>query len=704
MSAATASSYLPSRLAPSIEAWSGLTTFLEKGVGAVLDLAIRLWLAQIFFVSGMLKTVNWDVTVFLYTHEHPVPGLDPATAALIGTGIELFCPVFLVFGIATRFAAIPMVLTAAFLQFTYKELADHLFWMALLGFLILRGPGAFSLDYFIAAHLERSAIPFGRSLCRIAAFLARFLLPPFTLAVRIWLAWLLWKFAFAAGPAAWQAAGFLLCVLLALGLATRPAALVLAGMCLFMPADIVHLGDPVLRFFLLASFVLHGAGTLSFDSLLFLKARHLCPSLTGDPRWLAGAPRVVIVGAGFGGIAAAYKLRHAWANVTLIDQRNYHLFQPLLYQVATATLSPADIAVPIRAMLRGQQNCRVLMGQVTGVAPEQREVLVGDTRLPYDYLVLATGARHSYFGKDAWEAFAPGLKKVEDATAVRSRILAAFEKAEACDDEEERRRLLTFVLVGAGPTGVELAGAIAELAKQGLREEFRTIDPSAARVILVQSGPLILPAFPNALSLAAMRSLTDLGVEVLTQARVVGIDADGVQIGDKRIEARTVLWTAGVMASPAGKWIEAERDNAGRIVVGSDLAVPGTTDIFAIGDTAACKGEDGKLLPGLAAVAKQQGAYIAKQIRARIERRRPPRPFRYHNYGSMATIGRKAAVADLQFLRLSGSLAWWLWGLVHVALLVDLRSRIAVMFDWFWSYLTYNRSMRLITTVDKTAT
>ncbi|MGA8293376.1 MAG: FAD-dependent oxidoreductase, partial [Rhodoplanes sp.] len=225
----------------------------------------------------------------------------------------------------------------------------------------------------------------------------------------------------------------------------------------------------------------------------------------------------------------------------------------------------------------------------------------------------------------------------------------------------------------------------------------------AARVILVQSGPLILPAFPNALSLAAMRSLTDLGVEVLTHARVVGIDADGVQIGDKRIEARTVLWTAGVMASPAGKWIEAERDNAGRIVVGPDLAVPGTADIFAIGDTAACKGADGKLLPGLAAVAKQQGAYTAKLIRARIEGRRPPGPFRYHNYGSMATIGRKAAVADLQFVRLSGSLAWWLGGLVHVALLVDLRSRIAVMFDWFWSYLTYNRSMRLITSSESRA-
>ncbi len=697
MTAATASFRHRSRLAPLLEAWSGLTAFLDVGVGAVLDLAIRFWLAKIFFVSGMLKIVNWDVTIFLYANEHPVPGIDAATAALIGTGIELLCPIFLVFGIGTRFAAIPMFLTAAFLQFSYKELTDHALWMVLLTFLILRGPGALSLDYFIAKHLERSAIPFSRSLYRTTVFLARYILPPFALAVRLWLAWLLWSAAFAPGSPAWQAVGFILCAFLALGFATRPAALILAGLIPLMPVDIVHLGEPMLRFFLLASFVVHGAGALSLDRLLYLKGQRLCPSLSDDLGWLADAPRVVIVGAGFGGIAAAFKLRHAWARITLIDQRNYHLFQPLLYQVATATLSPADIAVPIRSMLRGQQNCRVLMGQVTGVATDRREVLVGDMRLPYDYLVLATGARHSYCGKDAWETFAPGLKKIEDATGVRGRILAAFEKAEACDDEAERRRLLTFVLVGGGPTGVELAGAIAELAHQGLREEFRTIDPSTARVILVQSGPLILPAFPKTLSLAATRSLSELGVEVMTHARVGGIDADGVQIGDTRIEARTVLWTAGVMASPAGKWIEAERDHAGRIVVGPDLAVSGVTDIFAIGDTAASKNTDGKPLPGLAAVAKQQGEYVGKLIRARIEDRRPLGPFHYHDYGSMATIGRKAAVADLQFVKLSGSLAWWLWGLVHVALLVDTRSRIAVMFDWFWSYLTYNRSMRLIT-------
>ena len=697
MTTAAPSFRIQSRLAPLVEAWSSVAAFLEKGAGAVLDLAIRLWLAKIFFVSGVLKTVNWDVTVFLYTNEHPVPGLAPTTAALIGTGIELVCPILLVFGLATRFAAIPLLLTAAFLQFTYKDLADHLYWMALLGLLIFRGPGALSVDYLIAPHLAGSAIPFGASLRRIASFKQRFLLPPFELLVRVLLAWLMWSRGFRADPVAMQAAGLVLCGLLGLGLATRGAALILALLSAAVFSDVLPLGDPVLRFFLFASFVLYGAGVLSVDHLLARQARQLCPSLSNDPSWLDGAPRVVIVGAGFGGIAAAQKLRHAWAQVTLIDRRNYFLFQPLLYQVATATLSPADIAVPIRSLLRGQQNCRVLMERVTGIDAARREVMVGETRLAYDYLVLATGARHSYFGKDAWEAFAPGLKKIDDATAVRSRILAAFEKAEACDDEAERRRLLTFVLVGAGPTGVELAGAIAELARQSLREEFRTIDPSTARVVLVQSGPLILPAFPKPLSLAATRSLTDLGVEVLTHSRVDVVDADGVQVGDKRIEARTVLWTAGVMASEAGLWIDAERDQAGRIIVGPDLAVRGAANVFALGDTSACKGADGKLLPGLAAVAKQQGNYIAKLIRARIEGRRAPGPFRYHDYGSMATIGRKAAVADLQFVKLSGSLAWWLWGLVHVAFLVDTRSRIAVMFDWFWSYLTYNRSVRLIT-------
>ncbi len=685
-----------SRLAPVIEAWDRFTATIA-GIGGPLDLAVRLWLAQIFFVSGVLKTANWDVTVFLYANEHPVPGLAAPTAALIGTGIELLCPVLLVLGLATRFAALPLLLTAAFLQFTYRDLADHSYWMALLGLLVVRGAGAISVDRLIAPHLAGSAVPFAAPMQRLTGWLRRYGEPAALLAARTLLAWLTVSALPGSASPTLTAAGLALCGLLSLGLATRPVALVMAILSVTTLATIPALGDPVLRALLFLSFAAGGAGLVSLDHCAASAAWRLSPSLNGDPSWLRGAPRVVIVGAGFGGIAAAAGLKHVRAQVTVIDRRNYHLFQPLLYQVATAALSPAEIAVPIRSLLKGHRNARVLMGRVTGIDGERREVLMGEQRLPYDYLVLATGARHSYFGKDEWEAFAPGLKKIDDATAMRSRILGAFEKAEAARDEAERRRLLTFVLVGGGPTGVELAGAIAELARQSLRAEFREIDPATARIVLVQSAPRILPALPEALSLAATRSLSALGVEVMTNARVDAIDDRGVAIGEHRIEAATVLWTAGVMASPAGRWLGAERDGAGRIVVADDLSVTGHPDVYAIGDTAACAGPDGRPLPGLAAVAKQQGHYVARQIRARIDGRTPPAPFRYRDFGSMATIGRKAAVADLTFLRLSGSPAWWLWSLVHVAFLVDMRSRIAVIFDWFWSYLTFNRSMRLIT-------
>jgi NADH dehydrogenase/putative oxidoreductase len=685
-----------SRLAPVLGAWDCFTATLA-GISGPLDLAVRLWLAQIFFVSGILKTTNWDVTVFLYASEHPVPGLAAPTAAVIGTGIELICPVPLALGFTTRFAALPLLLTAAFLQFTYRDLADHLYWMALLGLLVVRGAGAISLDRLIAPHLAGSAVPFAAPMQRLAGWLGRYAEPPALLAARILLAWLTGSTLLGSASPMLKAVGLALCGLFGLGLATRPVALVMVILGLTLLAGNPALGDPVLRAFLFLGFVAGGAGALSLDHCAANAARRRLPSLNGDAGWLRGAPRVVIVGAGFGGIAAATRLKHTRAQVTVIDRRNYHLFQPLLYQVATAALSPAEIAVPIRSLLKGHHNARVLMGRVTGIDGERREVLMGEQRIPYDYLVLATGARHSYFGKDEWEAVAPGLKKIDDATGMRSRILAAFEKAEAANDESERRRLLTFVLVGGGPTGVELAGAIAELARQSLSAEFREIDPATARIILVQSGPRILPALPEALSLAATHSLSALGVEVMTNARVDAIDDRGVAIGEHRIEAATVLWTAGVMASPAGRWLGAERDGAGRIVVGPDLSVTGHTGVYAIGDTAACPGSDGRPLPGLAAVAKQQGHYVARQIRARIDGRTPPLPFRYRDYGSMATIGRKAAVADLPFLHLTGSLAWWLWGLVHLAFLVDVRSRIAVMFDWFWSYLTFNRSMRLIT-------
>jgi NADH dehydrogenase len=405
----------------------------------------------------------------------------------------------------------------------------------------------------------------------------------------------------------------------------------------------------------------------------------------------------VIVGAGFGGLAAATGLGKAPVEVTVIDRRNHHLFQPLLYQVATAGLSPADIAQPIRAILRYQSNASVLLGRVIGVDHAAREVLTGDRRVAYDYLIVATGARHAYFGHDEWEAIAPGLKSIEDATDIRRRILLAFERAEAASDPDERRALLTFVLVGGGPTGVELAGAIAELAKKALTADFRSIDSRQTRVVLVEAGPRLLPVMPERLSAKAKRALQRLGVEVRLGQPLTGCDAEGAMLGDEKIAARTILWAAGVAASPAASWLEAEKDRTGRVKVEPDLTLPGHPEIFVIGDTAAATDAAGKPLPGIAPAAKQAGEYVARVIRARAAGRAAPPPFRYRHLGNLATIGRHAAVADFGWLRLSGRLAWLLWGAVHIFFLIGFRNRIVVLLDWLWSYLTFQRGARLIT-------
>jgi NADH dehydrogenase FAD-containing subunit len=424
-----------------------------------------------------------------------------------------------------------------------------------------------------------------------------------------------------------------------------------------------------------------------------LGTRSLAPARTETD-----LPRVVIVGAGFGGLSAARALRNAPVHVTVIDRRNYHLFQPLLYQVATAALSPADIAQPIRGILRRQRNTSVLLGRVTGIDVAAREVLIGeDRRVPYDHLIVATGARHAYFGNDQWEPFAPGLKKIEDATDIRRRILLAFELAETASDPEERRRLLNFVVIGAGPTGVEMAGAIAELARKALATDFRSIDPRDARVVLIQSGPRVLPAFPERLSTVARRSLERLGVEVRVGAPVTACDGCGVVVGGERIESRTIMWAAGVAASPAAKWLGAEKDRVGRVRVGPDLSLPGHPEVFVIGDTALVNDSTGAPLPGIAPVAKQQGHYVAKVIRARVTDAEPPAPFRYRHLGSLATIGRKVAVADFGRVRLSGRLAWLLWGFVHVYFLIGFRNRAVVLLDWLWAYVTFERGSRLIT-------
>jgi NADH dehydrogenase len=407
-------------------------------------------------------------------------------------------------------------------------------------------------------------------------------------------------------------------------------------------------------------------------------------------------PQVVIVGAGFGGLTVAKGLARAPVDITLIDRQNHHLFQPLLYQVATAGLSPADIAWPVRHLVRDQSNTRVLMGEVSAVDPSRRVVMLGDGPIAWDWLVLATGATHGYFGHDEWAAHAPGLKDLDDATAIRRRLLLAFEHAEMASNPEAARRLLTIAIVGGGPTGVELAGAIAELARRALAADFRAIDPARARVLLIEAGPRLLPNFPEALSRYTAEALARLGVEVRLGTPVTSCDEQGVTVGTERLPAATILWAAGVAASPAATWLGVAGDRAGRVPVGADLTVPGHDHIYVIGDTALARDAANLPLPGIAPVAKQQGAFVARSILARLEGRQL-RPFAYRDRGLLATIGRKSAVIAWRRLRLRGWPAWWLWGAAHIYFLVSLRNRLIVVTQWLWSYFAFERGARLIT-------
>ena len=408
-------------------------------------------------------------------------------------------------------------------------------------------------------------------------------------------------------------------------------------------------------------------------------------------------PRVLIIGSGFGGVETARALRRAPVDVTLIDRRNFHLFQPLLYQVATAALSPGDIAWPIRSVFRQQPNVRVFMAEVSGVDVDARTVTDGRATLPYDYLVLATGATHSYFGHDKWAAYAPGLKSLDDAATLRERLLVAFERSELSNDPAEQRRQMTTVIVGGGPTGVEMAGAVAELTHKTFDGEFRKIDPAGARIVLVEAGPRLLAAFPERLSEVTRRSLEAMQVEVRTGTVVTACDERGVVVGDgERIEAATVAWAAGVAASPAAAWVGAPRDRAGRVQVQADLSLPGHPEIFAIGDTATINRADGRPVPGVAPAAKQMGRYVGSVIASRVADRAPPPPFRYRHTGDLATIGRKSAVVSFGALRLSGFLGWLFWSMIHVWFLIGFRSRLVVSINWLWSYVTFQRGARLI--------
>ncbi|HYD31774.1 MAG TPA: NAD(P)/FAD-dependent oxidoreductase [Azospirillaceae bacterium] len=413
----------------------------------------------------------------------------------------------------------------------------------------------------------------------------------------------------------------------------------------------------------------------------------------------SGAPHVVIVGAGFAGLATARTLgSSSETRVTVIDRRNYHLFVPLLYQVATATLSPADIAEPIRHILWRHENVEVRLGEVTGVDVVRREViLAGGDRVPYDYLVLATGSSQSYFGHPGWERFAPGLKTIEDAREIRARVLMNFELAENSRDPEEQRRLLTIVIVGGGPTGVEMAGALAELTRRSLARDFRHINPRTASIMLVEAGPRILPTFPEELSAYAKTDLEGQGVTVLTNTAVEDVTDKGVVLRGSFYPAGAVIWGAGVAASPAGRWLGVETDRAGRVKVAADLSVPGLSNVYVLGDTALAEGDDGTPLPGLAQVAKQQGEYLGRALLKRIRHGAPPEPFRFKSRGNTAIVGRNAAVFDFGRRRFKGLLAWLLWGIVHVFLLVGFENRVVVSIQWLWAYLTDQRGARLIT-------
>src|SRR5215831_532149 len=691
---------LQRRLSTALVWLADAIAFLSRTIWPLVDLLIRIWIGRQALVLSVLISTDWAMAVSMATGSYPIPVAALGSTALLSQ-VYWLAAVSLILGLATRVGAATLLALAVASHIRVAALDLNLFWIALLAYYVLLGADRLSLDRLLSQGVKSSPLPQIGALItfldatrpaltaiylltlRIALMLTLLLagghmataMITTTTDVRAWL-------PVSSATLLFGDAGIALALLIGSGLATRATALLGVVMIGYHEMSGGDVSFPFYWTMLLLLLVAKGPGPLSLDGALLAWLRRSLSELSGKPAFsLEGLPRVVIVGAGFGGIACARALRHAPASITLIDRHNYHLFQPLLYQVATAALSPGDIAIPIRAIFRDQFNAKVMLATVTGLDTERREVLADGLKLPYDHLVIATGATHSYFGQDAWAPFAPGLKRVEDATLVRRRVLEAFEHAEVAASEAERRRLLSFVIVGGGPTGVELAGAIAELARVGMEKDFRNFDPATAEIILVQAGPRLLPAFPESLSEVARRSL----------------DADGVMVNDRRIYSRTVLWAAGVAASPAAKWLNAEADTAGRVKVQPDLSVPHLPDVYVIGDTALANCWKGQPVPGLAQAAKQGGAFVAKVIRAKLRGETISQPFSYRHMGSLATIGRKSAVVDFGLVRLRGATAWWLWGIVHVLFLVGSRNRVAVVLNWIWSYVTYRASTRLIT-------
>jgi len=706
-------------LAGAVRLHAAVFRILRHSAWPAFDLLLRLWLAGLFLMSGAAQMMHVSLPGAGVRGGPLALWLGPLLHSVAGPELALTCAILLALGLFTQPASLGLflaVLAGAIMQTSDSQLLV----CVLIVWYLVSGAGPFSLDHALSG-LASSALTPARAFLRAADWLRGTILPVYQVLLRAGLAAaLLLPHTLGRGmqvflgelgrPPMMPFASTLPSLM-----ATLAAALLLAGAATRYLAILLLLGvglgamlnqnwsTELYWTFALGLVIVRGPGVLSVDAVIERWLRRTYPELEGRPSFsLEGLPRVVIVGAGFGGLTCAEALRGTPVAVTVIDRANHHLFQPLLYQVATASLSPGDIAAPIRPLFRDAFNINVLYGSVTGVDTRTQLVELGDNRVPYDYLVLASGATHGYFGRDEWQGLAPGLKRLEDATEIRRRLLTAFERAELTEDVLERRALLTFVIVGGGPTGVELAGAIAELARLGMHKEFRRFDPADARIVLVQSAPRILPTFPETLSSIAQRSLEQLGVEVRTGKPVDAIDRSGARIGGEHIPARTVLWAAGVVASPAARWLGAAADRAGRVIVGPDLKVTGMSNVFAIGDTAASKGWAGRDVPGLAPAAKQAGAYVARIIRAHAWGRPVPPPFEYRHRGSLATIGRRSAVVELGNLRLWGAPAWWLWGTVHVGLLVGVRNRVTTIVNWFWSYVTFKSAIRLITGADPT--
>ncbi|WP_109356768.1 FAD-dependent oxidoreductase [Sphingorhabdus sp. EL138] len=686
-------------------------------ISPVFDLLVRFFVAQAIFRSGVVKLSDWDTALSLARFEYPVSWMAPETAAVIGVTIEIVAPILLLIGLLTREAALAILMLLVVSQVEYVPTDLNLWLIAILGWFVLRGAKGFSFDRAVAGGLSGSALPFADPIMRFFEYLTDKAALAWLLIIRIWLAVTL--LVVAGMTSMTEAELFLpvksfagidpiivigLALLLVLGMVIPLTGLALIVALSTLAVMGLHPDLTLYPMLLFGLMIIFGAGYLSVDRMTsnWLEHNILFDRKYEDvpEHW----PHIVVVGAGFGGLACVAKLKNLPVRITLIDRHNYHLFQPLLYQIATAALSPADVATPIRGLFRNDGNVRVLLGEVSNVDSKTKTLTYGRNSLDYDHLVLATGASHSYFGKDEWAPYAPGLKTIEDGVSVRAHVLRAFERAESSNDPERVKRLLTFVIVGAGPTGVELAGAIAELAHQGLKDEFSRIDPAQAQIILVQSGDRILPAFPEDLSAHAAASLGNLGVDIHLKSRVTDIAADRVKIGDDmEIATETVLWAAGVIASPAGKWLDAETDRAGRVAVDDYLRITGHENVFAIGDTAGSNAWDGNPVPGLAPAAKQAGVYVADYIQKQLLDDKQIAPFQYKHQGSLATIGRKSAVADFGFMKLHGALAWWLWGAVHVGFLSGMRNRIAVLVNWIWSYFTLQLGIRLITGKDSGA-